>query len=81
MKQVPEFMRDADNVYRTRDYIVKQKLILECNLRENNETVSCDVYYKRTVRRDKEYEAIFYDRKYINGKRLPATMHTRRYVN
>lgn len=80
-QQVPEFLRKADNVYRTRDYIVVQRLSIAYDGIEDPSTVSRDVYYRRTRRRDKEYEAIFCGRRHINGKRLPATMYTRRYID
>ncbi len=81
MIDLPEFVMDADNVYRTSKYIVKQSLQVQLNYAEANAIVSCDVFYKRTKRRDKEYEQIFYDRKRIDGKRLPSTMFTRKYVD
>lgn len=81
MIDLPEFVMDADNVYRTSKYIVKQSLQVQLNCAEANAIVSCDVFYKRTKRRDKEYEQIFYDRKRIDGKRLPSTMFTHKYVD
>lgn len=81
MIDLPEFVMDADNVYRTSKYIVKQSLNVQLNSTEANAIVSCDVFYKRNKRRDSEYEKIFYDRKHIDGKRLPSTMFTRKYVD
>lgn len=78
---LPDFVLDADNVYRTSNYIVKQSLKVQLNSEEANAIISCDVFYKRTKRRDSEYEQIFYDRKRIDGKRLPSTMFTRKYVD
>ncbi len=78
---LPEFVMDADNVYRTSKYIVKQSLKVQLNNAEANAIVSNDVFYKRNKRRDNEYEQIFYDRKCIDGKRLPSTMFTRKYVD
>lgn len=77
---IPEFCKDAVNVYRTKKYIVKQDILVEGT--ENGETLifSNDVFYERTKSRDKEFEAIFAERQYINGKRLPSTSYTRRYV-
>ena len=54
---------------------------MQLNSTEANAIVSCDVFYKRNKRRDSEYEKIFYDRKHIDGKRLPSTMFTRKYVD
>ena len=62
---VPDFCKDAVNVYRTKKYIVKQDISVEGT--------------DRTKSRDKQYEQIFADRTYINGKRLPSTSYTRRY--
>lgn len=78
---LPDFVIDADNVYRTSNYIVKQSLKVQLNSAEANAIISCDVFYKRTKRRDSEYEQVFYDRKQIDGKRLPSTMFTRKYVD
>ena len=78
---LPDFVMDADNVYRTSNYIVKQSLKVQLNSEEANAIISCDVFYKRTKRRDSEYEQVFYDRKRIDGKRLPSTMFTRKYVD
>ena len=37
--------------------------------------------YRRTKKRDREYERIFWERKQINGKRIPSTMYARTYVD
>ena len=76
---VPDFCKDAVNVYRTKKYIVKQDISIELNDRGETITFSSDVFYERTKSRDKQYEQIFADRTYINGKRLPSTSYTRRY--
>ena len=80
-KQRPDFLRGARNVYRTRFYIVKQELMISANDVETCEMCSRDTYYLRTPRRDKEYEYVFATRKLIDGKRLPSTMYTRKYVD
>ena len=79
-KIIPDFIIDADNVYRTRNYIVKQVLSLEMPTVEDNGIKSYDTFYKRTSIRDKQYNLIFRDRKSINGKRLPSTMYARKYI-
>ena len=81
MKEVPEFIIGADNVYRTAEYIVKQSLSLQFDDSEGNFVVSNDVFYKRTKRRDNEYEQIFSDRKDIDGRRLPSNMYARKYID
>lgn len=80
MNEVPDFMLDADNVYRTTGYIVKQSLSVQFDETEGNSVISNDVFYKRTKRRDSEYEYVFSGRKHIDGKRLPSNMYSRKYV-
>lgn len=80
MNEVPDFMLDADNVYRTTGYIVKQSLSVQFDETEGNSVISNDVFYKRTKRRDSEYEYVFSGRKNIDGKRLPSNMYSRKYV-
>lgn len=77
---MPGFIRDATNVYRTKEFIVKQIIGIEYDCREGNEIFSRDTYYKRTPARDHEYECLFSDRRNIDGKRLPSTAYNRRYV-
>ena len=77
---IPDFIIDADNVYRTRNYIVKQVLSLEMPTVEDNGIKSNDTFYKITSIRDKQYNLIFRDRKSIDGKRLPSTMYARKYI-
>lgn len=77
---IPEFCEDAVNVYRTKKYIVKQDISIEINDRGETITFSNDVFYERTKCRDKQYENIFAVRKFVNGKRLPSTSYSRRYI-
>lgn len=81
MNYVPDFMVDAMNVYRTRDYIVKQVLGVEYSDVENNMVLSHDTFYRRTKKRDREYERIFWERKNLDGKRIPSTMYARTYID
>ena len=81
MKHVPEFMQDATNVYRTRDYIVKQVIGIRYDCEENNNVISHDTFYRRTPKRDAEYEILFCNRKRLDGKRLPTTMYARTYID
>lgn len=78
---LPAFAKEADNVYRTKSFIVKQNLTLEKQSNGDNCIVSNDTYYRRTPNRDKQYECIFHSRKRINGYRLPCTMFIRKYVD
>ncbi len=81
MNYVPDFMVDAMNVYRTRDYIVKQVLGVKYSDVENNMVLSHDTFYRRTKKRDREYERIFWERKNLDGKRIPSTMYARTYID
>lgn len=70
-----------ENVYRTRDYIVKQELYLIVNAEQNNAVLSVDTYYRRTLLRDSKYLLLYKDRKHINGKRLPSNTYIRMYID
>ena len=47
-----DFLENADNVYRTKRYIVKQEIDLEVDSLYDNMMVSHDTYYLRTAARD-----------------------------
>ena len=79
MKQSPDFMRNATNVYRTPHFIVRQRLSVLCSEEENNAVISHDTFYKRTAARNAEYEEIFKKREHIDGKRLPSSGYIREY--
>ncbi len=78
--RVPDYLKGATNVYRTKQYIVKQILGIQYSQKENNVVFSRDTYYRRTPERDKEYEILFCLRRNIDGKRLPSTMYARIYI-
>ena len=75
-----DFAHGATNVYRTSRYIVRQVIGIQFETRENNAIVSRDTFYRRTLERDRAYEAMFAGRRNLNGKRLPATMCERSYI-
>ena len=75
------FIEDGINVYRTELFIVVQNIGIRYDDSENNVMFSFDTFYSRNQNRDKEYEHIFRNRKYIDGKRIKTTMHARTYVN
>lgn len=75
------YLEEATNVYRTKHYIVEQVLSVHDNEVECAELCSHDTFYRRTKKRDARYEELFRDRKRIDGKRLPSTMSSRRYVD
>lgn len=79
-KLTPDFLIDADNVYRTKSYIVKQVIQIIENDIEENGIISHDTYYRRTSARDLAYNMAFMDKVKINGKRLPSTQYTKRYI-
>lgn len=82
MSQIlPEFAVGATNVYRTKCFIVKQSVSVNRDEFEGNSVISHDTYYMRTRKRDTAYEQLFGARRRLDGKRLPATMYTRRYVD
>lgn len=70
-----------ENVYRTRDYIVKQELYLIVNAEQNNAVLSVDTYYRRTLLRDSKYQLLYKDRKHIDGKRIPSNTYIRTYID
>lgn len=76
----PDFMENADNVYRTRDYIVRQIIGVNFDAEMDNNIFSQDTFFVRTPARDRQYEAIFVKRFNIDGRRLPCNMSSRRYV-
>ena len=59
---IPDFILQADNVYRTRNYIVKQRLEYIENTAEDNVIISYDTFYKRTRLRDKQYMIMYGDK-------------------
>ena len=79
MKQTPDFMQNATNVYRTSHFIVRPRLSVLCSEEENNAIISRDTFYKRTPVRNAEYEEIFAKREQIDGKRLPSSGYIREY--
>ena len=74
-------LEEASNVYRTKHYIVEQVLGINDNEVECAQLCSHDTFYRRTRKRDAEYEEMFRSRKRIDGKRLPSTMSSRKYVD
>ena len=80
MKQRAEFLKGASNVYRTRHFIVRQRLGLLYNDEESNRLISRDTYYARTPERDAEYEIRFHKRINIDGKRIPTNVTVREYM-
>ena len=80
-RYIPNYLRDADNVYRTKKFIVKQVLGIHESTEGNNQVISIDTYYRRTPKRDLTYNLAYQDKVNLEGKRLPSTMYTRTYID
>ena len=80
VESVPEFLIDATNVYRTREYIVRQQIMLHDGP-FGSYLMSRDTYYRCNAQRDREFEKAFSDRINVNGKRIPTAMHMREYID
>ena len=76
-----DFIEHATNVYRTKNYIVKQIMTYEQHSKLDNIVISQDTFYKRTKARDKEYNKIFASKVNIDGKRMKTASYTRMYVD
>ena len=81
MEKIPDFLRDAANVYRTRDYIVKQCITLGYDEIYGSYLSSRDTYYRRTRKRNRIYEEVFSVRKSVNGRRIHTSMYARTYID
>lgn len=53
MEKDYNFLYEANNVYRTKNYIVKQIIGVRCSEQENNVMFSFDTYYPRTAKRNR----------------------------
>lgn len=80
MNGIPEFTENADNVYRTREYIVRQIIGVSYDEHMDSVVLSQDTFYARTPARDKQYESVFAKRFNVNGRRIKSTMYSRQYV-
>lgn len=77
--EVPDFLADATNVYRTKYFIVKQQFIFNnCGIC-GTQTLSNDTFYARTPERDEVFDALFEDGVFTEGKRLPVMASMRTY--
>ena len=80
MYNIPDFLKDATNVYRTKNYIVKQDLYMDINIDGQEYLYSKDTFYIRNKKLDKLYEKFFSSRANIDGKRIKCTSHSRNYI-
>lgn len=77
-----DYFMNADNVYRTKDYIVCQKVSLCSNGKGNTILMSDDTYLLRTRKRDTDYELVYKVRgKNIDGKRMRSASYLRKYID
>ena len=77
-----DYFSEADNVYRTNEYIVCQKVSLCCSGKCNTLIISDDTYLFRTPKRDADYELAFKVRgKQINGNRMHCSSYIRKYID
>lgn len=81
MNVQPDFMVNADNVYRTRDYIVRQIIGVNLDAEMDNNIFSQDTFFARTPARDKQYVEIFSKRFNLDGRRMKSSMYSRKYVD
>jgi hypothetical protein len=70
----------AANAYRTKNYIVTQRIMFRQTEADGSMIMSIEVFYKRNKERDTVFEKVFENRVKVDGKRLHSTMYTRSYV-
>ncbi|MBQ4268929.1 MAG: hypothetical protein IJB97_04700 [Clostridia bacterium] len=70
----------SSNAYRTKNYIVTQRIMFRQTEADGAMIMNVEVFYKRNKERDTIYEKVFSNRIKLDGKRLHTTMYTRSYV-
>ena len=80
MKKKIDFLIDATNVYRTKNYIIKQKICIKTDIFCNILLFSADFYYLRTKERDYIFDIVFRNRQSLNGHRLHSNSYTKEYI-
>ena len=78
--KIPEFLKDATNVYRTKKFIVRQIIALEYEPSEGANFCSYDTFFLRNAKRDAEYEMTFKARRVLDGKRLRTGLSASKYI-
>ena len=76
-----KLLLEAENAYRTKKYIVVQRVGYRYSDKDDNVLYSIDTYYLRNKKRDSEYERAFSEKQNVNGRRLPVSMYVRKYVD
>ena len=73
MEKDYDFLYEANNVYRTKNYIVKQIIGVRCSEQENNVMFSFDTYYRRTAKRNRIGAVVRKER--LQFQKPPQTDH------
>lgn len=82
MKSVIDYINKANNVYRTKKYIVCQTVKLIHKSVGVSLLVTEDTYILRNANRDFEYEIVFAVRgDQLDGKRITSATYLRKYVS
>lgn len=81
MKSKADLCVGITNAYRTRRYIVFQEIGLCDDEEMGTFLFSVDEYYRRTIKRDAEYERRFRKRDDVDGRRIPVGTYIREYVD
>ena len=79
-KKDRDFLLDADNVYRTKKYIVKQRIDFEVSDVYDNMLISHDTFYLRTANRDRIYEQAYNGKHNLEGVRIRTDAGVRKYI-
>ena len=75
-----ELFSNAENIYRTKFYIIKQQILYLYDSDGNTTIHSDDTYYLRNKKLDSLFEKTFSNRKKLNGQRIHSLTHTKTYV-
>ena len=70
----------ASNAYRTKKFIVTQRIMFRQTESDGSMILSVETFYARNDERDAIYEKVFQNRINIDGRRLHTTMSTRSYI-
>ena len=81
MESKADLYAGITNAYRTRHYIVFQEIGLCDDEKEGTFLFSVDEYYRRTIKRDAEYERRYRKRDDVDGSRIPVGTYVREYVD
>lgn len=80
MNNLIEILKEAMNVYRTKNYIVKQNFFIEYDQSGESRIHSDDIYILRNKKLDKAFYNMFSSREYLDGKRVHTATYIRRYI-